>query len=122
MTRAELAAKYKKLHEEAPEHSLNWFCYGEGYGFLSGNGTLEWAIGQLQILHKHWQERGVEHGYLSDAEYGTYGVYCTKRANFLSAIIEEIEGVEEPEGGSVPIWPVWTDGTLITPWHDGPEA
>src|ERR1043165_4471336 len=58
MTREALVQKYKCLHEAAPEKSLEWYCYGEGYGFLGGKGSIDWAIKQLQKIRRRFLDAG----------------------------------------------------------------
>ena len=91
MTREVLTQHYKHLHEAAPEKSLEWYCYGEGYAFLSGKGSLKWAIGQLERIRTQFVTLGTEHGYLSCVGYRNYGDYCHQRSSLLGNIIAEIE-------------------------------
>ena len=94
MDRADLVAKYKALHEQAPEKTLNWYGYGEAYGFLSGNGDIAWVLAQLRKLKSQWEERGVEKGYMHDAVYGSYGTYCVHRCRILDEAIAEIGAID----------------------------
>ncbi len=89
--RAVLIERYWHSYETSPEKSLEWCTARDVYGFVSGPAPLSWVIAELRKVQERFRLASEERGYAQDAEYGTYGTYCSQRIASLDVAIRELE-------------------------------